>query len=83
MSAKSDPGDAYILADVLRTDGHRLRPLQPQSDAIKALRALVRGRDDLIAARVALANRHSLIGTPQSALANRHCNRHSPIGNRQ
>lgn len=56
VSAKSDPGDAYILADVLRTDGHRLRPLQPQSDAIKALRALVRGRDDLIGARVTLAN---------------------------
>jgi transposase len=56
VSAKSDPGDAYILADILRTDGHRLRPLEPQSDAIKALRALVRGRDDLVAARVALAN---------------------------
>jgi transposase len=56
VSAKSDPGDAYILADVLRTDGHRLRPLQPQSDAIRALRALVRGRDDLVAARVAFAN---------------------------
>ena len=54
VSAKSDPGDAYILADVLRTDGHRLRSLQPQSDAIRALRALVRGRDDLVAARVAL-----------------------------
>jgi len=56
VSAKSDPGDAYILADVLRTDGHRLRPLTPQSDDIKALRALVRGRDDLVGARVALAN---------------------------
>jgi transposase len=54
--AKSDPGDAYILADVLRTDGHRLTPLQPQSDALKALRALVRGRDDLVATKVALAN---------------------------
>ncbi len=56
VAAKSDPGDAYILADVLRTDGHRLAPLRPQSDAIKALRALVRGRDDLVATRVALAN---------------------------
>jgi transposase len=27
---KSDPGDAYILADVLRTDGHRFRPLRVQ-----------------------------------------------------
>ncbi len=56
VAAKSDPGDAFILADILRTDGHRLHPLQSQSDAIKALRALVRGRDDLVGARVALAN---------------------------
>jgi transposase len=55
-SAKSDTGDAYMLADILRTDGHRFRPLQPCSDAIKALRALVRARDDLLANRVALAN---------------------------
>ncbi len=53
---KSDPGDAYMLADILRTDGHRFRPLMPASDEIKALRALVRGRDDLVAQRVALAN---------------------------
>ena len=26
---KSDPGDAYMLADILRTDGHRFRPLMP------------------------------------------------------
>jgi len=26
---KDDRSDAYILADVLRTDGHRLRPLLP------------------------------------------------------
>ena len=38
---KSDPGDAYMSADVLRTDGHRFRPLTPVSDEIKALRALV------------------------------------------
>lgn len=53
---KSDPGDAYILADVLRTDGHRFRPLKPLSDEVRALRALVRSRDDLVAERVALAN---------------------------
>lgn len=28
-SGKSDPGDAYMLADILRTDGHRFRPLTP------------------------------------------------------
>ena len=49
-------GDAYMLADILRTDGHRFRPLRAVSDEIKALRALVRGRDDLVVQRVALAN---------------------------
>lgn len=53
---KSDPGDAYILADVLRTDGRRFEALNPLSDEIRALRALVRARDDLVAERVALAN---------------------------
>ncbi|MGH8568194.1 MAG: IS110 family transposase [Gammaproteobacteria bacterium] len=53
---KHDPGDAYLLADVLRTDGHRFRPLAPPADEIKALRALVRTRDDLVAERIALAN---------------------------
>ena len=53
---KSDPGDAYILADVLRTDGHRFRSLEPLSDEVRALRAMVRSRDDLVAKRVAFAN---------------------------
>lgn len=53
---KSDAGDAYLLADLLRTDGHRFRVLAPISDETKALRALVRLRDDLVAQRVALAN---------------------------
>ena len=54
---KSDPGDAYMLADLLRTDGHRFRALEPHSDAIRALRAVVRARDELVIERVALANR--------------------------
>jgi len=53
---KNDLGDAYLLADVLRTDGHRFRPLEPASDEIKALRALVRSRDHLVAQRLATAN---------------------------
>ena len=53
---KSDPGDAFILADLLRTDGHRFRPLHPLSDDTRALRALARSRDDLVVQRVALAN---------------------------
>jgi transposase len=54
--AKSDASDAYLLADLLRTDGARFAPLKPQSDAIRGLRALVRGRDDLVDTRVQLAN---------------------------
>lgn len=54
---KTDDGDAFMLADVLRTDGHRLRHLRPLSDETKALRALVRTRDDLVDQRLALANR--------------------------
>lgn len=53
---KSDPGDSFMVADILRTDGHRFRRLAPCSDDIKALRALVRGRDDLVAQRLCLAN---------------------------
>ena len=46
----------FMLADVLRADGHRCRPLRPASAEIRALRALVRGRDDLVRQRLALAN---------------------------
>lgn len=52
----SDAGDAFIPADLPRTDGHRFRPLQPLSDETRALRAPVRTRDDLAAQRGALAN---------------------------
>jgi transposase len=53
---KSDASDAYLLADLLRTDGHRFKPLTPECDDIRAMRALVRGRDDLVATRVQIAN---------------------------
>jgi transposase len=56
VRAKSDPGDAHLLADLLRTDGHRFEPLLPLSDEVRALRAMVRGRDDLVAERIAVAN---------------------------
>ena len=32
---KSDPGDAYMIADILRTDDHRFRPLLPMSDRVR------------------------------------------------
>ena len=54
--AKSDAGDAYLLADVLRTDGHRLTPLTQDSDATQVLRSLSRTRKQLVEARVGLVN---------------------------
>ena len=53
---KDDRFDAFVLADVLRTDGHRLASLQPDSAATVGLRALVRARKDLIKHRIALSN---------------------------
>lgn len=53
---KDDQLDAYVLADVLRTDRLRLRPLQRDTDATVALRGLVRARKDLVETRVALTN---------------------------
>jgi transposase len=54
--AKSDAGDAYLLADVLRTDGHRLAALTRDSDDTAVLRALSRTRKQLVEARVGLVN---------------------------
>lgn len=53
---KDDRFDAYVLADTLRTDRARLRPLVPDSPATVALRRAVRARRDLVGHRVALAN---------------------------
>lgn len=53
---KSDGFDAFCLAELARTDSHRLRALCPDSDETKALRALTRTREDLVAARVRLGN---------------------------
>ena len=54
--AKDDRFDAYVLADTLRTDRARLRPLVPDTAATLALRAAVRARKDLVAHRVAACN---------------------------
>jgi transposase len=54
--AKSDPGDSYRLADLLRTDGHRMRRLRPLDQATRELQALCRTRDDHVEAKVAATN---------------------------
>jgi transposase len=53
---KDDHFDAYVLADTVRTDRHRLSPLVPDGPATVALRMSVRARQDLVAARVSMAN---------------------------
>jgi len=53
---KSDRFDAFVLCELARTDHHRFRVLEPDSDQTKALRALTRGREDLVATRTALTN---------------------------
>jgi transposase len=53
---KSDRFDAFVLCELARTDHHRFRVLEPDSDQTKALRALCRGREDLVQTRVALTN---------------------------
>src|ERR1700731_218510 len=40
---KSDRFDAFVLCELARTDHHRFRVLEPDSDQTKALRALTRG----------------------------------------
>ena len=53
---KDDRFDAFVLADTLRTDRARLRPLVPDSPQTATLRRACRARKDLIAHRVAAAN---------------------------
>ena len=53
---KSDRFDAFVLCELARTDHHRFRVLEPDSDQTKALRALTRAREDLVGTRTALSN---------------------------
>ncbi len=53
---KDDRYDAYVLADVVRTDRRRLIPLTRSTPATIALRGSVRARRDLVEHRVAAAN---------------------------
>lgn len=55
-AGKNDRFDAFVLCELARTDRHRFPALTSSSDETLALRALVRTREDLIDARVALAN---------------------------
>jgi transposase len=54
--AKSDAGDAAVIAEYLRLRSHKLTVAVPYSDETRALRAVVRTRDDLVDMRVAAVN---------------------------
>jgi len=54
--AKDDPGDAEVIAEYLRLRAHKLTVLAPFRDDTRALRAVVRARDDLVEQRVAANN---------------------------
>jgi transposase len=59
--AKSDAGDAAVIAEYLRLRQHKLKAAAPYSDETKALRTVVRARDDLVGMRVAATNQLSAL----------------------
>ena len=54
--AKSDPGDAKVLADLVRTDRHNHRPVAGDSELAASLQVLARAHQNLIWSRQRLAN---------------------------
>ncbi|HEY5989249.1 MAG TPA: transposase [Streptosporangiaceae bacterium] len=59
--AKSDAGDAAVIAEYLRLRAHKLQVAAPYSDETQALRTLVRTRDDVVDMRVAATNQLSAL----------------------
>jgi transposase len=59
--AKSDAGDAAVIAEYLRLRAHRLQPATPYTAQTKALRTVVRTREDVVDMRVAAANQLSAL----------------------
>jgi len=46
--AKSDAGDAHVLADMVRTDRHQLRPIAGDSSLVEAVKVVARTHQTLI-----------------------------------
>lgn len=59
--AKSDAGDAAVIAEYLRLRQHKLRTAAPYCDETLALRTVVRTRGDLVEMRVAATNQLSAL----------------------
>jgi transposase len=54
--AKSDPGDAKVLAELARLDGHHHRPVAGDSDLADAVKVLARAHHSMIWSRQRQAN---------------------------
>ena len=54
--AKSDPGDAFVLAELARTDSHNHRPVAGDSELSEAVKVLARAHQGLIWTRRRLLN---------------------------
>ena len=59
--AKSDAGDAAVIAEYLRLRAHKLTVAVPYSDETRALRTVVRTRGDVVEMRVAATNQLSAL----------------------
>lgn len=59
--AKSDPGDAHVIAEYLRPRAHRRRAAALLSEHTTALRTVSRTRSELVEARVAATNQLSAL----------------------
>jgi transposase len=68
--AKSDSGDAHMLADMVRTDSHQLRPAAGDSPEAEAVKVLARTHKTLIWERTRQVQRlrHQLLGYFPAAL---------------
>ena len=55
-NAKSDSGDAHLIADYIREHGKALRPIKIPDEKIRELRILLEDRDRLVRQKVRLCN---------------------------
>lgn len=67
---KSDVGDARVLADAVRTDGHQLQPVATNSDLADAVRVIARAHQSAIWDRIRHTQRlrHALLAYFPAAL---------------
>jgi transposase len=49
--AKSDPGDAKVLADMVRTDRHNHRPVAADSETVQVVKVLARAHQTMVWSR--------------------------------